>query len=72
MILFEDGSHKIETSGRLLNTEEKARKWRDSELLRTDIMTQPDRPDAVDISSYRQALRDWPSTENFPETKPEL
>ena len=45
--------------------------WRDSELLRTDsLMLLPDYPYKDELTIYRQALRDWPSTEDFPETRP--
>ena len=50
-----------------------ARQWRDTELQRTDIAaTVSDYPNAEAILTYRQALRDWPSTEDFPDTKPAL
>lgn len=53
--------------------EEEARMWRDSELSATDRASQtPDWPSRDNILTYRQALRDWPSTENFPDTRPEL
>ena len=53
--------------------ESQARAWRDSELARTDsIMLLPDYPQKEAMTIYRQALRDWPSTTDFPETKPEL
>ena len=57
----------------LLTPEDKARTWRDAELARTDIAaTVSDYPDADAVLAYRQALRDWPSTEDFPATQPEL
>jgi hypothetical protein len=50
-----------------------ARTWRDSELARTDIAaTVSDYPNAEAILAYRQVLRDWPSTESFPDTRPAL
>tara|TARA_B100001059_G_scaffold197308_1_gene202674 strand:+ start:1425 stop:1640 length:216 start_codon:yes stop_codon:yes gene_type:complete len=53
--------------------EEAARKWRDEELLRTDVAaTVSDFPNAEAVIAYRQLLRDWPSTEDFPETRPTL
>ena len=52
-------------------TEEQAKKWRDSELQFTDQMAQtPDYPNRDAWITYRQELRDWPSTADFPETKP--
>ncbi len=47
------------------------RAWRDSELERTDIMSQtPDWPNRDDWLTYRTTLRDWPSTSDFPDTRP--
>jgi hypothetical protein len=47
--------------------------WRNEELQRTDIAaTVSDYPNAEAILVYRQALRDWPATEDFPDTKPEV
>ena len=52
---------------------ESMRMWRDSELLRTDaLITLPDHPDKDKFADYRQALRDWPSTSDFPNTKPTM
>ena len=49
------------------------RLWREAELLRTDIAaTVSDYPNAAAIITYRAALRDWPSTEDFPDTRPTL
>lgn len=57
----------------LITPEQKARKWRDEELARTDIAaTVSDYPNAEAILTYRQALRDWPATEDFPDTRPEV
>ena len=51
--------------------EAEAREWRDSELSSTDNVAQtPDYPNRDAILVYRQELRDWPSTEDFPDTKP--
>ena len=53
--------------------EEAARQWRDSELSATDKASQtPDWPNRDNILTYRQALRDWPSTDSFPDTRPAL
>jgi len=52
-------------------TEEQAKGWRDSELQFTDQMAQtPDYPNRDAWITYRQELRDWPSTVDFPDTKP--
>ena len=53
--------------------EEEARQWRDMELSVTDQAAQtPDWPNRDNILSYRTALRDWPSTSDFPDTRPEV
>lgn len=47
--------------------------WRNEELQRTDIAaTVSDYPNAEAILVYRQALRDWPATDAFPDTRPEV
>ena len=61
------------TSARLqkANKEMEGRQWRDDELSRTDpLVLLPDHPDKDKFVAYRQALRDWPSTGNFPDTRP--
>ena len=71
--IFDNGTHKIETAGRLLNDTEKAVAWRDGELTATDwIIPTTDHPQHADYIVYRQALRDWPATDDFPLTKPTL
>jgi len=53
--------------------DELARLWRDMELVRSDKASQtPDWPNRDNILTYRAALRDWPSTSDFPATKPTL
>ena len=55
------------------NSEALAKAWRDSELEATDKAAQtPDWPNRDNILIHRIALRDWPSTEDFPATRPEL
>jgi hypothetical protein len=52
---------------------ETARFWRDQELVATDwIVPVTDHPQHTAYMAYRQALRDWPSTDAFPDTRPEL
>jgi hypothetical protein len=47
--------------------------WRDSELTRTDsLILLSDYPYKEQLTAYRQALRDWPSTTDFPDTRPTL
>lgn len=57
----------------ILNPEQAGRKWRDEELLRTDVAaTVSDFPNTDAVLAYRQLLRDWPATEDFPNVRPEL
>jgi len=52
---------------------EAGRMWRDAELSSTDTAAQtPDWPNRANILTYRTALRDWPSTGDFPDTRPTL
>lgn len=49
--------------------------WRNKELDDTDkYMAVSDYPEAnrAAMADYRQRLRDWPSTPDFPDTRPEL
>ena len=49
------------------------REWRDRELAETDLAAQtPDYPNRDAYLTYRTELRDWPSTGDFPATKPTL
>ena len=53
--------------------EQEARQWRDFELVRTDTLSLlTDHPDYSKMADYRKALRDWPSTSDFPNKKPTL
>jgi len=48
-----------------------AKNWRDSELKKTDfIVPLTDFPNHTAWITYRQQLRDWTTTEDFPNTKP--
>ena len=52
-------------------TDTTAREWRDNALLESDwIVPVTDHPDHVAWMAYRQELRDWPTTDAFPHTKP--
>ena len=52
---------------------EEARMWRNMELSSTDQASQtPDWPNRSAILTYRTALRNWPSTSDFPAKKPVL
>ena len=53
--------------------EEEARQWRDIELSSSDfIVPLSDHPQRAAYMTYRTALRNWPSTDAFPATKPTL
>ena len=50
-----------------------AKDWRNGELAKTDTLyLLDDYPDKDKLKAYRQALRDWPSTADFPDKKPTL
>ena len=50
-----------------------ARMWRDEELQSSDwIVAVTDHPQLAAYITYRAALRAWPSTSDFPDTKPTL
>jgi len=56
-----------------LTAEQEARRWRGQELIATDTASQtPDWPNRDNIITYRAALRGWPSTSDFPATRPTL
>ena len=56
-----------------LETPERAKIWRDSELKGSDfIVPLIDYPNYAAWITYRQELRDWPSTDAFPDTKPTI
>ena len=63
--------YKLATQG--LDSAGLAREWRDSELKSTDwIYPLGDHPKHAAYVTYRQKLRDWPSTADFPAKKPVL
>tara|TARA_Y100000748_G_C15295846_1_gene410332 strand:+ start:364 stop:666 length:303 start_codon:yes stop_codon:yes gene_type:complete len=65
-----DSSSAEETKAQL---EIEGRGWRDAELERTDTLSLlTDHPKKTEIAAYRTKLRDWPSTSDFPDTKPTL
>ena len=52
---------------------EEARQWRDGQLSSSDfIVPLSDHPQRAAYMTYRTALRNWPSTDAFPATKPTL
>ncbi len=63
-------SHPVKTTQEL---EDEGRQWRDDELKNTDfIVPTTDYPNHAAWLTYRQELRDWPSTDAFPDTKPTI
>ena len=55
------------------SAETTAREWRDNELDITDrFVPTTDHPQHASYVTYREALRAWPSTGDFPATKPVL
>jgi len=53
--------------------EEAGRRWRDGELAGSDwIVPVSDHPQRAAYMTYRENLRSWPATSDFPETKPVL
>ena len=77
------GDEILETKGNLKiyythaedprSKEELAREWRNEELGASDwMMSIPDHPQFEAYKTYRTKLRDWPSTSDFPDTKPTL
>jgi hypothetical protein len=61
-------SHLVKTSDEL---EAEGREWRDNELKFTDsIVAITDHSSHTALMSYRQELRDWTDTSDFPATKP--
>lgn len=73
--------HRIYYNGQLVQEcvhirptkEEEARIWRDDELNRTDLQSLlSDHTKKAALLQYRQALRDWPSSPDFPDNKPVL
>jgi len=50
-----------------------ARDWRNQELIYSDwVIPLTDHPQHAAYVAYRKALRDWPSTADFPAKKPVL
>lgn len=53
--------------------ESEQRQWRNKELKATDwIVPITDHPERSNYLTYRTNLRDWPSTDSFPNTRPTL
>jgi len=70
---FEHYELWVEPTAPERTAEEEARQWRDGELSSTDyIVPLSDHPQRAAYILYRESLRAWPSTSNFPDTKPTL
>ena len=78
-----EGDEILETQGNLkiyytfgvpkISEEDEAKHWRNEELANTDwIMSVSDHSELSAYTAYRKKLRDWPSTADFPKTKPTL
>jgi len=56
---------------RSLIDEEMEKQWRNKQLSESDnLMLLSDYPYKAELEQYRQTLRDWPNTEDFPENRP--
>tara|TARA_Y100000996_G_C22540153_1_gene649718 strand:- start:752 stop:1054 length:303 start_codon:yes stop_codon:yes gene_type:complete len=74
-ITKDGGSYELDQTPEQSDGEKKmwARDWRNNELANTDyIVPLTDHPQRDAYIQLRQKLRDWPSTSDFPETKPTL
>jgi|TARA_R110000803_G_scaffold34935_1_gene75919 hypothetical protein len=72
-IATQEGTWELRATPPPPTTEETSRDWRDQELSNTDFWASiTDHPQYSDRMAYRVALRDWPSTSDFPDTKPTL
>lgn len=57
----------------LAAAKEYARNWRNDQLKLTDwIVSVTDHPQRSAYLTYRTKLRDWPSLDSFPDSKPTL
>ena len=76
--VFANGSYEesfyVDLSKKAIGVVElNGREWRDAELKQTDwIVPVTDHPQHAAYLAYRQALRDWPATPDFPDTRPTL
>ena len=74
-VIKDGGSYEIVNPPALTQNQinAEAKMWRNQELAATDSIAQtPDFPNRDKYLTYRQALRDWPSTADFPDKKPTL
>ena len=54
-----------------ITPEQRSKNWRNAELEATDnFVSVTDHPKHAEIIVYRQELRGWPDTNDFPNTRP--
>ena len=54
-----------------ITPEQRSKNWRNAELEATDkFVSVTDHPKHAEIIVYRQELRGWPDTNDFPSTRP--
>ena len=74
-VTFDGGSYELITPPAITDSQRQAweKDWRNRELALTDfIVPLSDHPQRDKYMTYRTKLRDWPSTEDFPTTRPTL
>ena len=72
-IATQEGTWELRATPPPPTAEEIARAWRNQELSNTDFwVPTTDHPQYSDRMTYRITLRDWPSTLDFPDTRPTL
>ena len=68
---YEDISEVVSDDDINKRYEADCREWRNTELMRTDTLSLlADFPKKTELAAYRTKLRDWPSTSDFPNTRP--
>ena len=75
VVTFEDISlaTKPTDAEKKADAENIARSWRNGQLEMSDwIIPLTDHPQNASYITYRKALRDWPSTADFPDKRPTL
>jgi len=71
----DDGTYELIPPPKVTDSERRlwGKIWRDNTLLETDyIVPLTDHPQRDKFLTYRQKLRDWPSTSDFPSKRPTL
>jgi len=54
-----------------MSIENESKNWRDAELKASDwVFSVGDHPEREMLLEYREALRNWPATEDFPHVRP--